>query len=182
MPGPARSSSTSAPMATTARIAPTSSCRARPIPRSPASTSTPRAARRSPIAPASRRARRARTGRSSARCRTCSARSCRFDLLAQLRQALFKAVPHLMRLDQIEAGKADDVKTLAGRGGSLDKAAFEPAIDGFLPDQPDRAGIGGDGRMLAPRLRADADGSGVSVSDGEFLATNSGPAFSGCGR
>src|SRR6185295_4840559 len=44
-----------------------------------------------------------------------------FDSLAQLRQAMFKAVPHLMRIDQIEAGKADDVKAIAGRGGNLDK-------------------------------------------------------------
>ena len=38
---------------------------------------------------------------------------------------MFKAVPHLMRIDQIEAGKADDVKTLAGKGGSVDKAPFK---------------------------------------------------------
>ncbi|KAH2824035.1 hypothetical protein KXV85_001182, partial [Aspergillus fumigatus] len=31
-----------------------------------------------------------------------------YDSLAQLRQAIFKAVPHLMRIDQIEPGKADD--------------------------------------------------------------------------
>ena len=69
-----------------------------------------------------------------------------------------------MRLDQIEAGKADDVKALAGKGGSVDKAAFKPADRGLLSDQPDRAGIGGDGGMFAPCLRPDADGSGVSVS------------------
>ncbi len=59
-----------------------------------------------------------------------------FDSLAQLRQALFKATPHLMRLDQIEAGKADDVKALAGRGGSVDKAAFKPAIEDYYLTNP----------------------------------------------
>ena len=68
-----------------------------------------------------------------------------------LRQALFKAVPHLMRIDQIEPGKADDVKALAGKGGSVDKTPFR-AGRGFLPDQPDRAGLGGDGGMF-PRWR-----------------------------
>jgi NADH-quinone oxidoreductase subunit G len=59
-----------------------------------------------------------------------------FDSLAQLRQAMFKAVPHLMRLEQIEAGKADDVKALAGRGGNLDKAAFKPAIEDYYLTNP----------------------------------------------
>ncbi len=59
-----------------------------------------------------------------------------FDSLAQLRQAIFKAVPHLMRLDQIEPGKADDVKSLAGKGGNVDKAAFKPAIEDFYMTNP----------------------------------------------
>lgn len=59
-----------------------------------------------------------------------------FDSLAQLRQAIFKAVPHLMRLDQIEPGKADDVKSLAGKGGNVDKAAFKPAIEDFYLTNP----------------------------------------------
>ena len=58
------------------------------------------------------------------------------DSLAQLRQALFRAVPHLMRIDQIEPGKADDVKALAGKGGNLDKAAFKPAIEDFYLTNP----------------------------------------------
>ena len=40
-----------------------------------------------------------------------------YDSLAALRQAIFKAVPHLMRVDQIEAGKDADLKALAGKGG-----------------------------------------------------------------
>src|SRR5438105_380811 len=59
-----------------------------------------------------------------------------FDSLAQLRQAIFKAAPHLMRIDQIEPGKADDVKVLAGRGGSVDKAAFKAAIADFYMTNP----------------------------------------------
>jgi NADH-quinone oxidoreductase subunit G len=59
-----------------------------------------------------------------------------FDSLAQLRQAIFKTVPHLMRIDQIEPGKADDVKALAGKGGSVDKAAFKPAIEDFYLTNP----------------------------------------------
>jgi NADH-quinone oxidoreductase subunit G len=59
-----------------------------------------------------------------------------YDSLASLRQAMFKSFPHLMRIDQIEAGKADDVKTLARKGGTLDKAAFKPAIADFYLTNP----------------------------------------------
>ena len=89
-----------------------------------------------------------------------------YNSLAALRQAIFKAVPHLMRIDQIEAGNAADVKTLAGKGGSIDKAPFKAIGRGFLPDQPDRARVGRHGGMLPPGVRANADGSGVSVTDG----------------
>src|SRR5439155_14906498 len=37
-----------------------------------------------------------------------------YDSLAGLRQALFRTAPHLMRVDRIETGNADDIKTLAG--------------------------------------------------------------------
>ncbi|MBR0894896.1 NADH-quinone oxidoreductase subunit G [Bradyrhizobium tropiciagri] len=59
-----------------------------------------------------------------------------FDSLQALRQAMFKTYPHLMRLDQIEAGKADDVKALAGKGGSVDKAAFKPTVEDFYLTNP----------------------------------------------
>jgi len=59
-----------------------------------------------------------------------------FDSLAQLRQAIFKAAPHLMRIDQIEPGKADDVQALADKGGNVDKAAFKPAIKDFYMTNP----------------------------------------------
>jgi NADH-quinone oxidoreductase subunit G len=59
-----------------------------------------------------------------------------YDSLAALRQAIFKATPHLMRLDQIEAGSADAVKKLAGKGGSVEKAPFKPAIEDFYLTNP----------------------------------------------
>ncbi len=54
-----------------------------------------------------------------------------YDSLAALRQALFKAHPHLMRIGQITPGDAADIRKLAGLGGTVDKAAFAPAIDDF---------------------------------------------------
>lgn len=59
-----------------------------------------------------------------------------FDSLQALRQAVFKAHPHLMRLDQIEAGTADAVKALAGKGGSVDKAAFKATVEDFYLTNP----------------------------------------------
>lgn len=59
-----------------------------------------------------------------------------YDSVAALRQALFKAVPHLMRIDQIEPGKADDIKAMAGKGGSVDKAAFRGSVDDFYLTNP----------------------------------------------
>ena len=59
-----------------------------------------------------------------------------YDSLAALRQAMFKQVPHLMRIDQIEAGKAEDVKTLAGSGGTLEKTPFKPLVEDFYLTNP----------------------------------------------
>lgn len=59
-----------------------------------------------------------------------------YDSLATLRQAIFKAVPHLMRVDQIEPGKAGDIKSLAGKGGTLEKPAFKPLIEDFYLTNP----------------------------------------------
>jgi len=59
-----------------------------------------------------------------------------YDSLPAVRQAIFRAVPHLMRVDQIEAGKADDVKALAGKGGSLEKAPFKNAVEDFYLTNP----------------------------------------------
>jgi NADH-quinone oxidoreductase subunit G len=59
-----------------------------------------------------------------------------YDSLAQLRQALFAAHPHLMRIDQIEAGDPADVRRLAQLGGAPDKTAFGSAIDDFYLTNP----------------------------------------------
>ncbi|QDM16901.1 NADH-quinone oxidoreductase subunit G [Tardiphaga sp. vice352] len=59
-----------------------------------------------------------------------------YDSLAALRQAIFKAVPHLIRLDQIEAGDASVIKTLAGKGGSVEKTPFKTCIEDFYLTNP----------------------------------------------
>jgi NADH-quinone oxidoreductase subunit G len=59
-----------------------------------------------------------------------------YDSLTALRQAIFKAVPHLMRVDQIEAGDAASIKTLAGKGGSVEKAPFKAAFEDFYLTNP----------------------------------------------
>jgi NADH-quinone oxidoreductase subunit G len=59
-----------------------------------------------------------------------------YDSLQALRQALFKAVPHLMRVDRVEIGNADDIKTLAGKGGSVEKAPFKSSVEDFYLTNP----------------------------------------------
>ncbi len=54
-----------------------------------------------------------------------------YDLLAQLRATLFKAHPHLQRLDQIEPGNPADIEKLASIGGTPEKAPFASAVDDF---------------------------------------------------
>jgi NADH-quinone oxidoreductase subunit G len=54
-----------------------------------------------------------------------------YDSLAQLRQTLFAAHPHLMRIDQIAAGDAADIAKLAKLGGMPDKAPFRSAVMDF---------------------------------------------------
>ena len=45
-------------------------------------------------------------------------------------------MPRLMRLDQIEAGSAADVRTLAGRSGQVEKTAFRNVIEDFYLTNP----------------------------------------------
>jgi NADH-quinone oxidoreductase subunit G len=59
-----------------------------------------------------------------------------YDSLAALRQAMFKQVPHLMRIDQIEPGKAEDIKALAKGGGTLEKTPFKPLVEDFYLTNP----------------------------------------------
>ncbi|KRQ94185.1 NADH dehydrogenase [Bradyrhizobium jicamae] len=59
-----------------------------------------------------------------------------YDSLQALRQALFKAVPHLMRIDQIEPGKAEQVKALAGKSGKVDKSPLKSSVEDFYLTNP----------------------------------------------
>jgi NADH-quinone oxidoreductase subunit G len=59
-----------------------------------------------------------------------------YDSLGALRQAIFKVAPHLMRVDQIAAGKAGDIKALAGKGGSTEKAPFRSTVEDFYLTNP----------------------------------------------
>jgi NADH-quinone oxidoreductase subunit G len=59
-----------------------------------------------------------------------------YDSLAALRQAMFRATPHLIRVDKIEVGSADDIKTLAGKGGSVEKTPFKSPVEDFYVTNP----------------------------------------------
>jgi NADH-quinone oxidoreductase subunit G len=59
-----------------------------------------------------------------------------YDSLAQLRQALFRAHPHLQRVGQIAPGEAADIAALAGRSGSVEKTAFGSAVEDFYLTNP----------------------------------------------
>ena len=59
-----------------------------------------------------------------------------YDSLAQLRQSMFAAHPHFMRIDQIAAGDAADIGKLAKLGGTPDKAPLKPAVDDFYFTNP----------------------------------------------
>ncbi|MGN6144097.1 MAG: NADH-quinone oxidoreductase subunit NuoG [Mesorhizobium sp.] len=59
-----------------------------------------------------------------------------FDSLAQLRAKLYGEVPHLARIDRIEAGSADDVAKAAKLGGRLGKGAFVSPVRDFYLTNP----------------------------------------------
>lgn len=59
-----------------------------------------------------------------------------YDSLAQLRAAIFKVHPHLQRIDQIAPGDGNDIRQLASRASTPDKAPFQPAIDDFYLTNP----------------------------------------------
>jgi NADH-quinone oxidoreductase subunit G len=59
-----------------------------------------------------------------------------YDSLAQLRQALFQAHPHLARIDQIAAGQPAHIEKLAAFGGTPDKAPFVSAVEDFYLTNP----------------------------------------------
>jgi NADH-quinone oxidoreductase subunit G len=59
-----------------------------------------------------------------------------YDSLDALRQAMFKAHPHLMRVGQIAPGDAGDIAKLAKFGGSLEKASLRSAVTDFYFTNP----------------------------------------------
>ena len=59
-----------------------------------------------------------------------------YDSLAALRQALYKAHPHMMRLGQIVPGEAADIQKLAALGGNADKSPFRSSIADFYFTNP----------------------------------------------
>jgi NADH-quinone oxidoreductase subunit G len=59
-----------------------------------------------------------------------------YDSLTQLRQALFRAHPHLQRVGQIAPGEAADIAALARRGGSVEKTPFGCAVEDFYLTNP----------------------------------------------
>jgi NADH-quinone oxidoreductase subunit G len=59
-----------------------------------------------------------------------------YDSLAQLRQALFKAHPHVQRGGEIAPGNRADISALAAQAGTTGKAAFGHAIDDFYFTNP----------------------------------------------
>jgi NADH-quinone oxidoreductase subunit G len=59
-----------------------------------------------------------------------------YDSLGALRQAMFAAHPHLMRVEQIAAGDANDIKKLAKLGGAPDKAPLRSSVADFYLTNP----------------------------------------------
>ncbi len=59
-----------------------------------------------------------------------------YDLLAALRQALFQAHPHLMRIGQVAPADAAALQKLATLGGTADKTPFGSIVDDYYFTNP----------------------------------------------
>jgi len=59
-----------------------------------------------------------------------------YDSLSALRQALFKAHPHMMRLGQIVPGDPADIRKLAALGGTAEKAPLVSGVEHFYCTNP----------------------------------------------
>ena len=59
-----------------------------------------------------------------------------YDSLTQLRAAMFRAHPHLQRVDTIVPGDPADIRGLAARGGTPDKMPFRSAVADFYLTNP----------------------------------------------
>ncbi len=91
-----------------------------------------------------------------------------FDSLADLRRKLYGEYPHLGRVDQIAAGDGGRYWPGCADRRPAEQGRVRLAGQGFLPDQSDRAGFRGHGRMFGPgqgRLQA---GGGVGPMDSFF--------------
>ncbi len=97
-------------------------------------------------APSSRRATPARTGRSCARSRRCSASSCPTIRCSSCARRMYAAHPHLAELDIVAPAPADRLQRLADLGGECDKAPFASPDSRLLLYQSDCAGFRGHGR------------------------------------
>jgi NADH-quinone oxidoreductase subunit G len=64
------------------------------------------------------------------------ARTLPYDSLAQLRQAMFKAHPHFMRIDEIAPGDPADIAKFAKLGGTPGKAPFRSPVADFYLTNP----------------------------------------------
>jgi NADH-quinone oxidoreductase subunit G len=59
-----------------------------------------------------------------------------YDSLTELRRALYKAHPHLARVDQIAPGSLDDVAKLASRDAKSGPGQFKPAVTDLYLNNP----------------------------------------------
>jgi NADH-quinone oxidoreductase subunit G len=59
-----------------------------------------------------------------------------YDSLRALREALFKAHPHLMRIGQITPADPADIGHLAARGGNAERAPFTSPVEDFYLTNP----------------------------------------------
>jgi NADH-quinone oxidoreductase subunit G len=59
-----------------------------------------------------------------------------YDSLAALRQALYRAHPHMLRIGQIAPADAAAIEKLASLGGTADKAPFGPTVTDFYFTNP----------------------------------------------
>ena len=152
---PAPSSFMSVRTATGARTAPTSSCRARPIRRNPASTSTRKAACRWPGAPSFPPGEAREDWAILRALSDVLGHKLPYDSLAQLRQALFKAHPHLQRAGQIAPGDARGYHSARGARRQPGQGGVRLGGRRFLSHQSDRARVRRSWRNARCSPRAD---------------------------
>ena len=129
---------------------PTWSCRARPMPKSTAPTSTPKAACSAASGPRSRRARRARIGRSCAPSRELAGSTLPFDSFDQLRAAMVARISAARprRPDRPAVGAAEARRQGRRPDPLPDRRLLPDQRD--LPHQPDHAALLGRALIQRP--------------------------------